>query len=111
MFENFDYTIRDHDTDGDYVLPYDGQYYELVTCNFPGRCPDGDDAKNTCRWQRALYVSCEDDDPVEIEIETNSLPNHCYYAPNNAPIGSDTDFQTYGFDAYFNLKPSDTAAY
>lgn len=60
-------------------------YYELVTCNFPGICPDGSDAKNQCKWQRFLGLWCLDKDisdsgSVELKIATNSLPNHCYYS-------------------------------
>jgi hypothetical protein len=41
------------------VTPEDAydQDYELVTCNFPGQCPDGT-VKNTCTWQRYLYIDC-----------------------------------------------------
>jgi hypothetical protein len=42
--------------DLDIEYPYDTtpgvgstQDYELVTCNFPGQCPDGT-VKNTCSW-------------------------------------------------------------
>ena len=56
------------------------QDYEFVTCNFPGVCPDGT-VRNTCNWLRYLYVYCYADlsGDVSINIETNSLPDHCYY--------------------------------
>jgi len=64
--------------------------YELVTCYFPGLCPDGT-VKNTCTWWRYLNVLCRDksgaagtNDP-EIIILTNGLPNHCYYAETTPP--------------------------
>lgn len=87
-------------------MPYDPEgingdiNYELVTCNFAGVCPDGI-RRNQCSWRRYLYFECiaagavNAEDPVKFVIRTNSLPDHCYYADNNGPIGSDTDFNYY----------------
>ena len=34
---------------------------------------------------------------------TNSLPNHCYYALNNQPIGDSDTFNLYSFETVYNL--------
>lgn len=100
--------------DGDVTFPYDPAptaplapttiTYELVTCDFAGKCPDGV-VKNKCAWQRAMYFRCATDSAGQVfyVIGTNSLPNHCYYAEHNQPIGSDTEFQGYGWAGAFNL--------
>lgn len=85
-------------------------YYELVTCNFPGICPDGSDAKNQCKWQRFLGLWCLDNDitesgKVEIIVATNSLPNHCYYSETFYPEGAQSTSQFYQFSAVFNVMP------
>lgn len=87
-----------------------GIFYELVTCNFPGKCPDGV-VKNTCSWQRYLVFECEDGSQVGFRVGTNSLPDHCYYAENNEPYGSSTDFNFYWFSGVFNLPYKSTVAY
>ena len=62
--------------------PLDDYYqdYELVTCSFPGQCPDGT-VKNSCSWQRYLYFQCEfyGETHTFLSTGTNSLPNHCYF--------------------------------
>ena len=64
------------------TTPLDDYYqdYELVTCSFPGQCPDGT-VKNTCSWQRYMYFDCDyyGDTDTYLYFETNSLPNHCYF--------------------------------
>lgn len=56
LLENFDYTLNQiHEDNGDYVRAYpykydnDYRYYELVSCSYPGMCPDAD-VKQTCTW-------------------------------------------------------------
>lgn len=64
--------------------------YELITCHYPGLCPDGT-VKNTCTWWRYLRVWCSDETVVagrndpEITIITNGLPDHCYFAETTPP--------------------------
>ena len=39
-------------------------FYQEVSCNYPGICPDTTDAKSTCKWLRVLIVECiQDTDP------------------------------------------------
>lgn len=40
-------------------------------------------------------------------VGTNSLPNHCYYDDNNAPIGSPTVWNAVGFGIEFNTPVRD----
>lgn len=62
------------------------------SCSFAGQCPDG--SSNTyCEWDRVLCVSCyTSGSATVIRVQTNGLPNHCYYAPYNAPSSSPVDF-------------------
>jgi hypothetical protein len=74
------------------MYPY-GEYtsydYELVSCNFPGLCPDGV-IRNTCKWQRFLSFHCTQEGAnTRFELATNGMPNHCYIADANQPEGSD----------------------
>ena len=34
-------------------------FYQEVSCNYPGICPDSTDAKSTCTWLRVLIVTSE----------------------------------------------------
>jgi hypothetical protein len=104
----FDYTYSAHQT-GVYATPYESAGYEYVTCNNPGRCPDGV-IRATCAWLRYLQVHCRTtSDPSQstVEVYTNSVPNHCYYAETTAFTASDTDFSIYGFSMDFNLPTHD----
>lgn len=109
FFHLFDYTYTDDYTSFLDMVPYGAateQGYETVTCSFPGSCPDGV-TRNSCTWLRYLGVDCwTEADPsiTYYNIATNSLPNHCYYATNNAPIGSNTFFDVYTFGGVFNNK-------
>lgn len=49
--------------------------------------------------------------PIHFEIMTNSLPDHCYYAENNQPYGSETNYNYYFFKGIFNLPFKDTQAF
>lgn len=40
-----------------------------------------------------------------VVLGTNSLPNHCYYAEENAPVGSSTSYDQYVISSVFNLQP------
>lgn len=66
--------------------------------------------RNTCKWQRVLVFECargpQGDlvgDITAYSVGTNSLPDHCYYAQNNAPLGSESDKQGYVIGGVFNL--------
>lgn len=48
----------------------------------------------------------ESDGETLIHVMTNSLPNHCYYALNNQPIGDSDTFNFYSWIMYYN-KPVD----
>lgn len=39
------------------------------------------------------------------------MPNHCYYASNNQPLGSDTTFNRYSFGGLFNVPIKDMDDY
>eukprot|EP00347_Sterkiella_histriomuscorum_P013676 403363796 len=93
------------------VFPYGSLPYELVECNYAGLCPDNV-KRNTCVWQRYLAVHCFKDSDIDtqpatqstfIQVQTNSLPNHCYYATNNQPIGDTADFNYYSWTMQYNI--------
>jgi hypothetical protein len=92
--------------------PSTEQKYELVSCDFPGTCPDGV-TRNTCNWQRILFFGCFETNSGDVaySLATNSLPNHCYYASNNQPIGNDNEYNMYAFQGYFNVPTKDMTDY
>lgn len=50
---------------------------------------DGDDV---CSWTRKLCVTCyKDSGYVMMRVQTNSVPDHCYYA-SSAPVENEIDF-------------------
>eukprot|EP00347_Sterkiella_histriomuscorum_P014134 403362035 len=71
------------------------------SCSNAGICPDG--SSNTyCEWKRILCVTCyRVNIHTVIRIQTNGLPNHCYYSPYKAPLSSPVDFSV-----IFNPKTS-----
>lgn len=74
-----------------------------VTCedNYGGLCIGTKDADDICTWERKLCVTCFRDAAsgyVKIRVQTNSFPDHCYYASTNTPIENEIDFE-----AGFNL--------
>ena len=66
---------------------------ETNECAYAGTCPDNNDANGfICSWKRILCVTCYVDASVtKIRIQTNSLPNHCYFATTNPPISAYVD--------------------
>jgi hypothetical protein len=90
------------------------QDYEMVSCNFPGVCPDGI-VRNTCNWRRYMMVDCgtysSKTYETDIYIYTNGVPDHCYYASISTFIASDSDVNSYDFKTAFNLPWQKTEAY
>ena len=112
--ELFDCTecLNGYETSYGTYYPYDTtpnddyyQDYELVTCSFPGLCPDGT-VKNSCQWQRYLGFGCVALGPsaVAVVFGTNSLPDHCYYQETNPPYGSSFTYDAYAMAVMFNTK-------
>ena len=78
-----------------------------VTCedNYGGLCIGTKDADDICTWERKLCVTCFKDAAtgyVKIRVQTNSFPDHCYYASTNTPIENLIDFEA-GFNLQSNL--------
>jgi len=44
-------------------------------------------------------------------VFTNSLPNHCYYAENNEPLGNSNYYNVYAFGGYFNVPTKEMEEY
>lgn len=80
------------------------------TCDSVGFCPLTGmlTGMNTCTWGRKLCVSCSRILGItRIRVQTNSLPNHCYKAPSQAPSENAIDFEVaFGTDIY-GLPPVD----
>jgi len=90
------------------------QDYEMVTCNFPGICPDGV-VRNTCNWRRYMMVDCgtykSTTYETKIYIFTNGAPDHCYYTSLYPFIASENGVNTYTFQMAFNLPWESTESY
>ena len=72
---------------------------EVVSCSGLQRCPGSNDAFDytidaPCTWQRKLCVTCsESNGDVYIRVQSNSLPNHCFYTFEKNPVETVTDWQ------------------
>ena len=72
---------------------------ETMSCTGQMRCPGGDGlvdfkAESPCTWKRKLCITCkkDEDDEVYIRVQSNSLPNHCFYSHENNPAEVETDW-------------------
>lgn len=98
------------------------QYYaELVTCQFPGVCPDGV-VRDTCQWFRSLGVYGLDAAALGaydfglIYVYTNGMPDHCYYTQSNSPVGSSSlttglELESYAIAMRWNTPIADMAKF
>ena len=73
---------------------------EVMSCSGLQRCPGGSTAttfgtgSQACSWQRKLCVTCsEEDSEVYIRVQSNSLPNHCFYSKDTNPVETETDWK------------------
>ena len=67
---------------------------EVVTCSGTQRCPDQSGESSSCTWSRKLCVTCsESSSKVMIRVQSNSLPNHCFFSPLTNPVEIETDWQ------------------
>lgn len=106
----FDYTYYRDGLNNIEKYPY-GNDYELVSCNSPGKCPDGV-VRTVCQWQRFLSFHCKKvGTTTYYEIATNGLPNHCYIATANQPAGSSLEYNAYYFSGVFNLPIKSMSSY
>jgi hypothetical protein len=48
---------------------------------------------------------------IGYEVETNSLPDHCYYQETNAPIGAQDDYDEYYYGGVFNRPVKEMYTY
>ncbi len=63
------------------------------TCDNVGLCV-GTLTGSSCAWNRKLCVSCTDvSGTIYVRVQSNGLPNHCYYSPNIGIMELDIDFQ------------------
>ncbi|CDW86032.1 UNKNOWN [Stylonychia lemnae] len=110
LTDKFDFTENlNYDVDT-LKYPYTTAY-QMVECDEGGICPDGV-FRQFCQWQRFLRVQCTaSGDGAEFKIITNSLPNHCFYAENDYPLGSTSYYNAYGVEGKFNLRPTQMAAF
>jgi hypothetical protein len=68
--------------------------YDSESCasNY-GNCIGTVDDDGVCNWKRKLCVTCfKEDGYVMIRVQSNSAPDHCYYAATNAPVYNEIDF-------------------
>ena len=76
---------------------------ETVTCTGDVAYCAGswDSTGSTCTWTRKLCVTCSTTNSVTyIRIQTNSLPNRCYYAGKDTPVSQSFDFKVkFNWDA------------
>ena len=70
-----------------------------VACTGTMRCPGGSTSStytsdNKCKWSRKLCVTCSTTSAgvVQIRVQTNSLPNHCFQGGVANPSASNTDW-------------------
>ena len=61
-----------------------------TTCegNFGGKCIGTTNSDDECTWSRKLCVTCNvdyDTGYTMIRVQTNSYPDHCYYASKYTP--------------------------
>jgi hypothetical protein len=81
---------------GDEVAPsFSAMTSEAQTCDSGyGLCLGTVDGDDVCNWSRKLCVTCfKEDGFVKIRVQTNSAPDHCYYASTNTPVYNEVDFQ------------------
>jgi hypothetical protein len=66
---------------------------ETISCTGDvGYCP-GTSSGSTCTWTRKLCVTCSLVSSVPyIRIQTNSLPNRCFYAGSDTPKSIEIDY-------------------
>lgn len=95
----FDNTCTDLSTATD----FDSVPSETVTCTGDVAYCAGswDSTGSTCTWTRKLCVTCSTTNSVTyIRIQTNSLPNRCYYAGKDTPVSQSFDFKVkFNWDA------------
>lgn len=80
----FDNTCTDLST----ATSFDSVPSETVSCTGDVEYCAGswDSTGSTCTWTRKLCVTCRSVNSVPyIRVQTNSLPNRCYYAGHDAP--------------------------
>eukprot|EP00944_MAST-04C_sp_MAST-4C-sp1_P013029 g13029.t1 len=66
---------------------------QLVTCMDVGQCND-QTAGFQCSWVRQLCVTCHQaGDTVKIRVQSNGMPDHCYYSPMVAPRPKFIDYE------------------
>lgn len=69
-----------------------------------GKCIGTVAGDDSCSWSRKLCVTCSWKDGMSfIRVQTNSLPDHCYYAPSTKPVENAIDFEV-AFSAQSNVK-------
>ena len=74
---------------------------QLVTCMDVGQCQDKDTSLQ-CIWTRQLCVTCRQvGNEVKIRIQTNAMPDHCYYSPMVPPVPKYIDYEV-AFDKDIN---------
>jgi len=62
------------------------------SCNNVGSC-GGTLSGSTCTWNRKLCVTCIDTgSKIQIRVQTNGLPNHCYKSPVTALVEVELDY-------------------
>ena len=71
----------------------------IMSCTGTMRCPGGSTSStytsdNKCKWSRKLCVTCSTTSAgvVQIRVQTNSLPNHCFQGGVANPSASNTDW-------------------
>lgn len=70
-----------------------GQWEEELSRESDGNNCAGTVSGDTCTWERQVCVTCYDDGGVtKIHVQTNGLPNHCYFSPLIAPAAVEVDF-------------------
>ena len=70
-----------------------------VSCSGPMRCP-GTESSATyttaepCTYTRKLCVSCtETSGVVKVKVQSNGLPNHCFYSTVNVAAASENEWE------------------
>lgn len=69
--------------------------YETMSCTGQPTClVSGGNVSGTCSWNRKLCVSCRSLSGVTyIRVQTNSLPDHCFYSTDFSVKELDVDFE------------------
>jgi hypothetical protein len=68
--------------------------------------------RKSCTWRRFTTLYCyQQGGDTYYQLLTNSLPNHCYYAPTNPPLGSSDSYNAYLFQGKFNARISEMTGY